>query len=115
MTDHPTSISFPRGAECNRTEAEYRASRAASPLRFGVASIIALFAKPSMSDDQLGEEYKLQQRLYEAIGDFRAVMESVNRGSAVAQINLTAFDDFLHDEMPKISWWDEKISDARRT
>jgi hypothetical protein len=67
-----------------------------------------------MDDQQLQTEDNLRKELRAAIGVLRAAIEAVNHGSSVTEIDLDAFEAFVHDEMPDDLGWDEKAHAAYR-
>ena len=67
-----------------------------------------------MSDDQLVQELRAEQRLKEAVEEMRRAIADVNKTSALVEIEPSAFDDFLSDEVPDHDYWAEKLSIARQ-
>lgn len=66
-----------------------------------------------MSDDQLANEEVAQNKLAHAINTMREAIRIVNYNSALVKIDLSTFDNLVHDEFPSEDLWDEKIADAR--
>jgi Tfp pilus assembly protein PilX len=81
----------------NRTEAEYRASK----------------AQIGMSDDQLANERDAQRAIKAAKTIMRDAIRQVNAMSSIAHIPMTAWDDFLHDNVLDEKTWNEGIEQAR--
>lgn len=71
-------------------------------------------AENTMSDDQVANERDAQWHLERLLQEVRYRIRSINSYSSVVQIDLTAWDNFVHDELPTKANWDEKISQARR-
>lgn len=67
----------------------------------------------SMSDDQLRLERKVQDRLFKAVAELKSAVADVNAGSAVQYIAVSALEGFIHDEIPDLAQWDERIAKAR--
>ena len=83
------------------------------------AEVISTFAKmgrpePGMSDAQLAWEVGMQFRVQAACKNLMAVLEQLKTGSQLVKIDTQAFENFIHDELPSDTVWDEKISAARR-
>ncbi len=66
-----------------------------------------------MSDDQLANERAAQEKLASAVEQMWRAIHAVNIGSAIVKIDVNAFSDFIHDELPSEIYWSEKISEAR--
>lgn len=75
--------------------------------------VVPKFAQ-GLSDSQRDLEWAVQKRLYAAIREMEAAMDQVNLNSTLYAINTTAWDEFVHDEIPDSDGWNEKISVARR-
>ena len=71
-------------------------------------------ATAGMSDDQLVQELRAEQRLKEAVDEMRRAIADVNKTSALVEIEPSAFDDFVSDEVPDHDYWSEKLSIARQ-
>lgn len=66
-----------------------------------------------MSDDALRSERLAQEALVQAISAFKGVLEFVNANSSLARIDVSAFDDFVHDYLPSMQTWDEELIELR--
>lgn len=79
-----------------------------------MVDVIARGVKPrGMSDDQRNDEWEAQGRLYYALDELRAAIKTVNNSSVLAHVSMSAFEAFVHDEIPDVADWDERISEAR--
>lgn len=67
-----------------------------------------------ISDDQFVQELRAEQRLERAIDEMRRAIADVNKTSALVEIEPSAFDDFVNDELPDHDFWSERLSVARR-
>jgi hypothetical protein len=67
----------------------------------------------SMSDDQQNSEWESQHRRFDAMRLLDAVIIFVNGCSVLEKIDATAWENFKHDEMPRMEIWDQKIAEAR--
>ena len=67
-----------------------------------------------IGDDQQREEHEAQKRLAAAVAEMRAAIEAVNHSSALVEIEPSAFDDFVSDELPSADYWGEKLAAALR-
>lgn len=115
MNERPTSFSFPRGAQTERSEEQARHDVSMlDAIRNGVAAQGRLGQGAGFSDDDLAAEYTAQKLVRKAVEDFKAAIEAANELSALTQIRANAFNDFVHDEITPENIWDERISDARR-
>lgn len=70
-------------------------------------------AHRGMSDDQVASERRAQDELQASIRIMRAAIRLVNSSSCVQQIDMGEFDAFLHDTMPDVATWNERIQKAR--
>jgi hypothetical protein len=68
-----------------------------------------------ISDDQFVQELRAERRLLAAIDEMRLAIADVNKSSALVEIEPSAFEDFVNDECPSATYWDEKLSMAHRT
>lgn len=68
---------------------------------------------PGMSDDQLANERDAQWHYKDMLDTVRKRIRTINAYSSVVQINMTAWENFVHDDLPAIKDWDEKITEAR--
>ena len=68
---------------------------------------------PGMSDDQLANERDAQWHLKQMLEEVRKRIRTINAYSSVVQIDMTAWENFVHDDLPAIKDWDEKIHEAR--
>lgn len=109
MTAPLTSPSFPLGLPKMGSEAQARAAR---PLSM-VDTINRCVSQRGMSDDQRNDEWEAQGRLYYALDELRAAILGVNSSSVLVDVSIAALDAFIHDEIPDVKNWDEKISEAR--
>lgn len=110
MNKHtPTSASFPRGAQCTRSEQEVRDARSLSML----GTIERCAGYRGMSDDQLANELAAKEKLANAVEDMWRAISAVNHGSSCVKIDTNAFADFIHDELPTETYWQERIRDSR--
>lgn len=66
-----------------------------------------------MSDQQRDREYKAQERLAKAVFEMEKAIEAVNENSALESVNVSAWQDFMHDEIPCTRQWNERIERAR--
>lgn len=67
----------------------------------------------SMSDEQLRDEREAQALLYPAVAAFREVLEKVSAMSNIAGVEPKAFDDYVHDSLPRPKSWNEIIDEKR--
>ena len=66
-----------------------------------------------IGDQQRDDEFRAQRRLATAIAELRLAMEDVNALSVVVEIEPSALDNFVNDELPTPRYWDEKLVLAR--
>jgi hypothetical protein len=66
-----------------------------------------------MSDDQRDREYAAQKRLEKALADLWEAIHFVNANSTLVTISRQEWADCIHDVMPTMRHWDEKITEAR--
>lgn len=66
-----------------------------------------------LSDDQEGEELRVQRRLTAALSELRSAISDLNHASALVEIEPSALEDFINDECPSAEYWAEKIERAR--
>jgi hypothetical protein len=66
-----------------------------------------------IGDQQRDGELRAQRRLAAAIAELRLAIEDVNAISVVVEIEPSALDDFVNDELPAPGYWDEKLALAR--
>lgn len=78
-----------------------------------MARILRLKDYMGISDDQLANERVAQEKLNSAVQEMWRAIHAVNVGSSVVSINVDAFADFIHDELPTEKFWDEKVREAR--
>jgi len=67
-----------------------------------------------LSDDQEKDELQAQKRLAAAVAEMRAAIDEVNSSSVLVEIEPSAFEHFVSDELPSERYWGEKLSEARR-
>jgi len=66
-----------------------------------------------ITDQQRDDEIRSQRRLETAIAELRHAIADVNASSVVVEIEPSALDDFVSDELPTPGYWDEKLALAR--
>ena len=70
-------------------------------------------ARPlGISEQQQDDEIRAQRRLTAAVSELRRAIEDVNASSVVVEIEPSALEDFVTDELPAPIYWDEKLSDG---
>jgi hypothetical protein len=65
-----------------------------------------------MSDAQKTREYEMRRQLERALALVRAAAEEINADSAIDKINISALNDFEHDEILSRRAFEEKVCDA---
>jgi len=66
-----------------------------------------------MSNWQRDLEHKTLSRYLIALAAFRSALQDIDTGSALVKVDLKAFDDFVHDELPSEASWEAKIAEAQ--
>jgi len=65
-----------------------------------------------LSDIQERDELRVQRRLTAAITESRAAIEDVNSSSILLEIEPSAFDNVVSDELSSDQYWAEELREA---
>lgn len=65
-----------------------------------------------MSDWQRRLEAKTLGQYETALANFRSMLQDVQTGSVLVKVDLAAFDNFVHDELPDVKTWAALVEDA---
>lgn len=68
--------------------------------------------RPGISDWQRNLEIKTLAQYELALAGLRSMLQDVQSGSVLVTVDLKDFDNFVHDCLPDVKAWREKIGDA---
>lgn len=88
-----------------------------------VDKVVSLFERPGMpqparprcalSDEQYYLEIAAMKRLEAAVLEMELAIRQVNTDSGFRTINVTAWDEFRHDELPDPKRWQDRLDEVR--
>jgi len=67
-----------------------------------------------MSDDQYNREVLIIGQYARALAAMNDAVRRIKLGASCAEIDADVWEDFVHDELPSIDAWQERLEAAHR-